>query len=41
MRNFGFSSYDKVDGLGTNAKLNEWSAAVALLSLPHLTRLIK
>jgi len=33
MRNFGFSGYDQVDGIGINAKLPEVSAAMGLVSL--------
>ncbi len=33
MRNFGFSGYDRVEGLGINAKLPEVSAAMGILSL--------
>jgi dTDP-4-amino-4,6-dideoxygalactose transaminase len=36
MRNFGFSSYDKVDCVGINAKMNELSAAIGLKSLETL-----
>lgn len=36
IRNFGFSGYDRVDHLGTNAKLPEVSAAAGLLSLEQL-----
>jgi dTDP-4-amino-4,6-dideoxygalactose transaminase len=33
MRNFGFSDYDRVAGLGVNAKMSELSAALGLASL--------
>jgi len=33
MRNFGFVEYDEVSGIGTNAKMNELSAAMGLTSL--------
>ena len=33
MKNFGFSDYDRVDYLGTNAKMNEVSAAMGLTNL--------
>jgi dTDP-4-amino-4,6-dideoxygalactose transaminase len=33
MRNFGFVDYDTVDMLGTNAKMNELSAAMGIASL--------
>lgn len=36
MRNFGFTGYDRVDGLGTNAKMDEVSAAMALTGLDGL-----
>lgn len=41
MRNFGFRGYDDVGCLGTNAKLNEVSAAVGLGSLEQLPALIE
>jgi len=40
LRNFGFEGYDLVGGLGTNAKLNEFSAAFALCGIEWLDRLI-
>jgi dTDP-4-amino-4,6-dideoxygalactose transaminase len=40
MRNFGFTGYDRVTGLGTNAKMNELSAALGLTSLDALDRFI-
>ena len=40
MRNFGFASYDTVTALGTNAKMNELSAAMGLTSLDSLERFI-
>ena len=33
MRNFGFTDYDEVSGLGTNGKMSEASAAMGLTSL--------
>jgi dTDP-4-amino-4,6-dideoxygalactose transaminase len=33
MRNFGFTSYDQVDEIGVNGKMNEISAAVGLTNL--------
>jgi dTDP-4-amino-4,6-dideoxygalactose transaminase len=36
LRNFGFAGYDDVRGLGTNAKMNEASAAMALCTLDEL-----
>jgi dTDP-4-amino-4,6-dideoxygalactose transaminase len=41
MRNFGFAGYDRVVCLGTNAKLNEFSAAFALAGLACLEDLIQ
>jgi dTDP-4-amino-4,6-dideoxygalactose transaminase len=41
LRNFGFAGYDKVVGLGTNAKLNEFSASFALQALTCLDSLIQ
>ena len=41
MRNFGFSGYDRVECLGINAKMNEFCAAVGLLSLDNLPRNIE
>ncbi|MEB3334198.1 MAG: DegT/DnrJ/EryC1/StrS family aminotransferase [Cyanobacteriota bacterium] len=41
MRNFGFAGYDTVVSLGTNAKLNEFSAAFALGGLACLEGLIQ
>jgi len=40
LRNFGFAGYDKVVSLGTNAKLNEFSAAFAIRGLECLDTLI-
>lgn len=40
MKNFGFTSYDRVAGLGTNGKLNEISAAVGLTNLESLDEFI-
>ena len=36
MRNFGFTSYDRVDSLGINGKMNEVSAAMGLTNLESL-----
>ena len=36
MRNFGFVDYDRVDYIGTNGKMNEICAAMALVSLDAL-----
>ena len=33
IKNFGFTNYDRVDYLGTNGKMNEFSAAVGLTNL--------
>jgi len=41
MRNFGFRGYDDVGCLGTNAKLNEVSAAVGLGSLEQLPAIVE
>lgn len=41
MRNFGFTGYDEVGHLGTNAKMSELSAAVGLTSLDGLDRAIE
>ena len=40
MRNFGFADYDRVVSLGTNAKLDEFSAAFAVRGLECLESLI-
>jgi dTDP-4-amino-4,6-dideoxygalactose transaminase len=40
MRNFGFEGYDRVVSLGTNAKLDEFSAAFAVRGLECLDSLI-
>ena len=40
MRNFGFSGYDTVVSLGTNAKMNEMSAALGLTMLESLDALM-
>jgi dTDP-4-amino-4,6-dideoxygalactose transaminase len=39
LRNYGFSGMESVGGLGINAKMNEFSAAMALSNLPHYDRL--
>lgn len=38
LRNFGFTDYDTVKALGTNAKMPEMSAAMGLTNLEHLDR---
>ena len=40
MRNFGFSSYDKVDSIGTNGKMNEFCAATGLTNLESINDFI-
>jgi len=40
MKNFGFTSYDQVDYLGTNGKMNEISAAMGLTNLESMDRFI-
>jgi len=40
LRNFGFEGYDRVGGLGINAKMNEASAAMALGGLDELDALV-
>lgn len=40
MRNFGFAGYDHVTSIGTNAKLDEFSAVMALGSLEGIDALI-
>ncbi len=40
-RNFGFVDYDKVDCLGTNAKLSEIHAAMALTNLECMSKIIE
>jgi dTDP-4-amino-4,6-dideoxygalactose transaminase len=41
MRNFGFAGYDRVVALGTNAKLDEFSAVVGLGSLDCLDAIVE
>jgi dTDP-4-amino-4,6-dideoxygalactose transaminase len=41
MRNFGFSTYDTVECLGTNAKMHELSAAMGLEMLSQLDTIIE
>ena len=41
MRNFGFVEYDQVEGIGTNAKMNELSAAMGLTSLDALDEFVE
>ncbi|MDR3617283.1 MAG: DegT/DnrJ/EryC1/StrS family aminotransferase [Candidatus Obscuribacterales bacterium] len=40
LRNFCFTGYDQVSGIGTNAKLSEIHAAMALTNLEHIDELI-
>ena len=40
MRNFGFTTYDQIDSLGTNGKLNEISAAMGLTNLESMPEII-
>ena len=40
MRNFGFAGYDKVVMLGTNAKMNEFNAAMGLTCLESMEEII-
>jgi dTDP-4-amino-4,6-dideoxygalactose transaminase len=40
MKNFGFLGYDKVDYVGTNGKLDEFSAAMGLTSLESMDRFV-
>lgn len=40
MRNFGFTGYDRVAALGTNAKLDEFSAAMGIGSLEGIDDLV-
>lgn len=40
MRNFGFEGYDRVESLGTNAKMNEFCAAFALAGLADLPNIV-
>ena len=41
MRNFGFTGYDQVAGIGTNAKMNELSAAMGLTSLDAFAEFVE
>lgn len=41
MRNFGFSDYDRVDGIGINAKMTEAHAAMGLANLHGLDGFLK
>jgi len=41
LRNFGFVDYDKIDCLGTNGKLSEIHAAMALTNLKRMDELIE
>jgi dTDP-4-amino-4,6-dideoxygalactose transaminase len=40
MKNFGFSDYDEVISIGTNAKMNEMAAAMGLTSLESMDEFI-
>lgn len=40
MRNFGFAGYDQVDSCGTNAKMNEISAAMGLVLLDEFDEIV-
>lgn len=40
LRNFGFAGYDDVRGLGTNAKMSEVAAAMAICGLDQLSELV-
>lgn len=40
MKNFGFADYDEVISIGTNAKMNEMSAAMGLTSLESMDEFI-
>lgn len=41
MKNFGFTSYDNVDSVGTNGKMNEVSAAIGLTNLESIVEFIE
>jgi dTDP-4-amino-4,6-dideoxygalactose transaminase len=41
MANFGFTGLDAVNACGTNAKMSELSAAMALTNLPHLDEIVQ
>ena len=41
LRNFGFSSETDVEQIGLNGKMNEFSAAVGLAQLPHISAQIE
>jgi len=41
MRNFGFSGYDQVESVGTNGKMNEFSAAMGLTCLDSLDAILE
>ena len=41
MRNFGFAGYDKVISIGTNGKMNEFSAAMGLTSFESLDDVVE
>lgn len=40
MKNFGFTDYDRVEGVGTNGKMSEISAAMGLTSLESMDEFI-
>src|SRR5262245_7854927 len=41
MRNFGFTSYDRVDSLGINGKMSEVSAAMGLTNLESMKEFVR
>jgi dTDP-4-amino-4,6-dideoxygalactose transaminase len=41
MKNFGFSGYDNVIHIGTNGKMNEFSAAMGLTGLENIEQFIR
>ncbi|MEK6975249.1 MAG: DegT/DnrJ/EryC1/StrS family aminotransferase [Candidatus Thermoplasmatota archaeon] len=41
LRNFGFAGYDNVQSLGTNAKMNELTAALGLTNLKSVASFVK
>lgn len=40
LRNFGFSDYDKFDGIGINGKNSEFHAAMGLCNLPYIGEIL-
>jgi dTDP-4-amino-4,6-dideoxygalactose transaminase len=40
MKNFGFTGYDQVDYIGTNGKMNELCAAMKLVSLENMHKIV-